>query len=35
MTLGPQDVGKVFVIKKSVGTHRHPRRCKGAGLLLD
>ena len=35
MTIGPQDVGKVFVIKKNVGTHRHPRRCKGAGLLLD
>jgi hypothetical protein len=35
MTIGPQDVGKVFVIKQNIGTHRHPRICKGASLLLD
>jgi hypothetical protein len=35
MTLGPQEVGKVFVTKKNLGTRRHPRICKGASLLLD
>ena len=35
MTIGPQDVGKVFVIKKNIGTRRHPRICKGSSLLLD
>jgi hypothetical protein len=35
MTLGPQDVGKVFVIRKNIGTRRHPRICKTASLLLD
>ncbi|MGH2974689.1 MAG: hypothetical protein ACRDLL_07470 [Solirubrobacterales bacterium] len=35
MTIGPQDVGKVFVIKKNIGTHRHARICKEASLLLD
>lgn len=35
MTLGPGDVGKVFATKKNIGTHRNPRICRGASLLLD
>ena len=35
MTLGAQDVGKVFAIKKNIGTRRNPRICRGASLLLD
>jgi hypothetical protein len=35
MTLGPQEVGKVFVTRENLGTHRHPRICKRASLLLD